>query len=99
MQCTWQPNMTSQDSNKLELRSAAIVYMDDTTWVFCSKQNLQRILDDAREFYLANDSQINSSKSILLNINSTEKNNHDNNMQAGLNKDIVQRMNSKESTR
>src|SRR6185369_384714 len=51
MQCTWQPNMTSQESNKLEFRSAAIAYMDDTTWVSYSKQNLQMILEDAREFY------------------------------------------------
>src|SRR6185369_7154382 len=99
MQCTWQPNMTSQESNKLELHSAAIAYIDDTTWVSYSKQNLQMILEDAREFYLANNSQINSSKSVLLNINSTEKNDYDNNVQAGLNRDIVQRMNSKESTR
>jgi hypothetical protein len=99
MQCTWQSNMASQESSKLELRSAAIAYMDDTTWVSYSKQNLQMILEDAREFYLANDSQINSSKSILLNINSTIEKDLNNNVQAGLNRDIIQRMSSKESTR
>ena len=90
--------MTSQESNKLELRSAAIAYMDDTTWVSYSKQNLQMILEDAREFYLTNDSQINSSKSVLLNINSTIEKDLDNNVQAGLNRDIIQKMSSKEST-
>ena len=73
--------MTSQKSSKLELRSTAIAYMDDTTWISHSRQNLQMILEDAREFYLANDSQINSSKSVLLNINSIEKNNYNNNIQ------------------
>jgi hypothetical protein len=99
MQCTWQPNMNSQENKELTLRSATIAYMDDTTWISNSKQNLQKILDEAREFYQANDSQINSSKSVLLCINSTEKQDKDNYVLAGLNKNIVQSMKANEYTR
>ena len=54
---------------KLDLRCAAIAYMDDTTWVASSRDNMKRILNTAREFYKTNDSQINSNKSALIIIN------------------------------
>jgi hypothetical protein len=65
--------------------------MDDTTWISYSKQSLQEILNEAREFYKANDSQVNSLKSVLLNINSSEEQ-KDDFVEAGLNKEVVQKL-------
>ena len=47
--------------------------MDDTTWIALSRANMQKILNEAAIFYKANDSQINSKKSILVTINASEK--------------------------
>ena len=66
--------------------------MDDTIWIAHSKQNLQKIFDNAREFYKANDFQINSTKSVLLNINSSQKLKEDNYVTVGLNKETVHRI-------
>ena len=35
------------------------------------KQDMEAILEDAREFYKANDSQINGPKSVLITINNS----------------------------
>jgi hypothetical protein len=43
--------------------------MDDTTWIARSKEDMDSILEEARAFYEANDSQVNGSKSILITIN------------------------------
>ena len=72
--------------------------MDDTNWIARSKENMQLILDDAREFYRANDSQINSSKSVLIVINSQDKSIKQE-VQAGLNKEVVHRLEKKDFTR
>jgi hypothetical protein len=72
--------------------------MDDTNWIARSKENMQLILDDAREFYRANDSQINSSKSVLIVINSQDKSIKQE-VQAGLNKEVVHRLGKKDFTR
>ena len=49
--------------------------MDNTNWIAKLKNVLQNILDDTNEFYKANDSQINSKKSILITINKNKTNN------------------------
>ena len=69
MNCKWNPNLEKENTMALNLRCAAIAFMDDTTWVASSRDDMERILSDAREFYKANDSQINSSKSVLITIN------------------------------
>jgi hypothetical protein len=99
MRCSWKPNMLEEGEQQIENRTAAITYMDDTTWIASSKQNLQEILNEAREFYQANDSQINSTKSVLLNINSAEKQEQENFVLAGLDREKVQRMKAGETTR
>src|SRR5438552_18093428 len=59
---------------------------------------MQQILDDAREFYKANDSQINSSKSVLIVINNKNRTTIQE-VQAGLNKETVCRLGKKDFTR
>jgi hypothetical protein len=46
--------------------------MDDTTWIAKSKKEMSLILDEARIFYRANDSQVNGEKSILITINNSD---------------------------
>jgi exonuclease III/ribonuclease HI len=99
MQCRWHPNMETEVEDSLELRSAAIAYMDDTTWIANSKQSLQKTLDEAREFYKANDSQINSRKSVLITINSSESQEENNHVHAGLDGGKVERIKPDEYTR
>jgi hypothetical protein len=88
MGCTWNPNLQHSTTESFKLKSAAIAYMDDTNWIARSKENMQLILDDAREFYRANDSQINSFKSVLIVINSQDKSIRQE-VQAGLNKKVI----------
>jgi hypothetical protein len=99
MKCEWYPNINKSLKESLELRSAAIAYMDDTTWIASSKQEMQEILDEAREFYKANDSQINSLKSVLIVINSSETKEEENFIHAGLDKGKVKRIKPEEYTR
>src|SRR5438552_15738908 len=59
---------------------------------------MQQILDDAREFYKTNDSQINSFKSVLIVINNKNRTAIQE-VQAGLNKETVCRLGKKDFTR
>ena len=65
-ECEWQPNLIDTSQENLRLRTAAVAYMDDTTWIARSKENMQKILEEAKIFYKANDSQFNGSKSVLI---------------------------------
>ena len=67
--------------------------MDDTNWIARSYQDMENILKEAREFYIANDSQINSNKSILITINSS--NEFPNTVQAGMNCETVTELDRK----
>ena len=71
--------------------------MDDTIWIARLRENLQNILDEAREFYKANDSQINNNKSVLIVING--KKGKPKSVQAGLNKELVIALDNKEAAR
>jgi ribonuclease HI/endonuclease/exonuclease/phosphatase family metal-dependent hydrolase len=98
LECTWTPNVNTSNKRIIETRNAAIAYMDDTTWIARSKKNMQLILDDAREFYKANDSQINSLKSVLIVING--KGNQERlEIKAGLNKEVVKKIDNREFAR
>ena len=99
MKCSWNPDVNSSEKKLIKLRSATIAFMDDTTWIARSKENMQLILDDAREFYKANDSQINSSKSILIVINGKNRQMNEQHVKAGLRKEIVNRLDNKEFAR
>jgi Reverse transcriptase (RNA-dependent DNA polymerase) len=70
---SWTPDLSLRDQKKyLKTRVAALAYMDDTTWVGRSQEDLQHILDTAEHYYTANDSRINASKSKLLVFNAPE---------------------------
>ena len=49
-ECKWQPNLTDSTQENLRLCTAAVVYMDDTTWIARSKDDMQRILEEAKIF-------------------------------------------------
>ena len=69
MRTTWNPDMRNTEQEELSTRHAAVAFMDDTTWIARSREDMENILEDARSFYKANDSQINTQKSILITIN------------------------------
>ena len=69
MQVNWKPNMKNPEQRELSTRHAAVAFMDDTTWIARSKEDMESIFEDVRFFYKANDSQINTQKSILITIN------------------------------
>jgi len=86
-----------QDTNSLKsllIRQAALAYMDDTTWIARSKQDMDHILERAKWFYAANDSQINGNKSILITINS--KNKMPNKVRIGVNQEEVVELDRKQ---
>ena len=76
MSCEWNPNLSEygKKPKRLLIRQAAIAYMDDTTWIARSKRDMDLILEEARVFYKANDSQINGEKSVLITINNSSSN-------------------------
>ena len=88
-ECKWNPDLSKPNNEKsvLKVRQAAIAYMDDTTWIARSKKDMDSILDEARIFYKANDSQINGEKSVLITINN--KNSKPANVQVGPNNETV----------
>jgi hypothetical protein len=71
MECEWTNDLSKQNREvqKIKTRHAAIAYMDDTTWIARSEKDMTRILQEAKSFYEANDSQVNGEKSVLITIN------------------------------
>ena len=76
LSCEWNSDFSNHDKKPLRLstRQATIAYMDDTTWIAKSKKDMDHILDEARVFYKANDSQVNGEKSVLITINNPNHN-------------------------
>jgi hypothetical protein len=94
----WHSNLKCSQEEKIELRTAATAFMDDTTWIASSKSNMQKILDKAAIFYRANNSQINSKKSVLIAINAS-KDNLNHSVLIGPNKEILQKTEENEFAR
>jgi hypothetical protein len=69
MHSSWRPDVRFSVTKSLTIRTACLAYMDDTTWIASSKSDLQAILNDATQFYYANDSQVNGSKSQIIAVN------------------------------
>ena len=82
----------------MKLHTAATAFMDNTTWIASSRSNMQKILEEAAIFYKANDSQINSKKSVLITINAP-KNNPNHSVLIGPNKEILQKTEKNEFAR
>ena len=98
MEVNWHPDLNCSQVKEMHLHTAATAFMDDTTWIASSKANMQKILDEAAIFYRANDSQINSKKSILIAINSP-KNDDDNVVFIGPNKEALRKTKKNEFIR
>src|SRR5581483_8524839 len=102
MSCSWTTNFSKptddpEASRKLTIRQAAIAYMDDTIWIARSQKDMNHILERAKGFYAANDSQINGDKSILITINSPSK--EPNRVYIGVNQEEVRELDRKSHTR
>src|SRR4051794_31998531 len=69
-----------------------------TTWIASSRSNMQKILNEVAIFYKANDSQINSKKSVLVAINASEKDS-DKAIFIGPNKEALKKTNENEFIR
>lgn len=63
-------NTTSKEA--LLISMSCMAYVNDTTWIVASKENLQEILNIVGTFYKLNNSMINMAKSKLMVINYLE---------------------------
>jgi hypothetical protein len=99
MKCEWKQDLSNhnKEASQLTIRQAAIAYMDDTTWIARSKRDMDNILEEARIFYKANDSQINGEKSILITINNKHYNPAT--VKVGPKKETVKELNRNSHTR
>ena len=98
MSAQWRENLNFPYTKKIEIRTAATAFMDDTTWIASSAENMQQILNEAAIFYKANDSQINSKKSVLLAINAP-KDDQNKAVLIGPNKELLKKLSKEEFTR
>ncbi|RHZ54957.1 hypothetical protein Glove_421g140 [Diversispora epigaea] len=66
-------NLHLQSKKKLSVQVSVVTYVDDTNWITSNKQNMEKILTIANEFYQINDITINKSKSYLIVINANSQ--------------------------
>src|SRR5438552_17718904 len=45
MKCTWRPDFQNSEEKTIQLKSAAVAFMDDIIWIANSRENLQKILN------------------------------------------------------
>ncbi|EXX73819.1 hypothetical protein RirG_056930 [Rhizophagus irregularis DAOM 197198w] len=65
-QASYKDNIYDLQSNIINQHISLMAYMDDTQWLSESKDNLEKILEIADDFYNFTDIQINKQKSELL---------------------------------
>ncbi|CAJ0827291.1 5476_t:CDS:2, partial [Entrophospora sp. SA101] len=66
MEVNWKADISKPEIAKISAEISTLAYMDDTTWITTSKENLEKILEIADDFYNLNNIQINKNKSVLL---------------------------------
>jgi len=71
MEATWNTSIHSQQTDSINLRTAAMAFADDTAWIAHSKDNLETIISISNEFFDINDININGKKSELITINAS----------------------------
>ena len=71
IQVTWNVNLAKKTTNKLSNQTSSLAYMDDTVWIADTKEHMQQITRVAESFFDLNLITVNSSKSDLIVINST----------------------------
>ena len=97
MSTKWREDLNYSHEKVMEIRTAATAFMNDTTWIAFFRKNMQYILDDAIVFYKANDSQVNSKKSVLFAINAP-KEDQDKEIFIDPNKEPLKKLNKNEFT-
>ncbi|CAH1768046.1 6194_t:CDS:2, partial [Entrophospora sp. SA101] len=63
MEVNWKADISKPEIAKISAEISTLAYMDDTTWITTSKENLEKILEIADDFYNLNNIQINKNKS------------------------------------
>ena len=64
---TWSPNLTHPElTNTLSEMITSQAYMDDTNWIGSSKQQIEKILTIAHDFYNLNNILVNDHKAVLM---------------------------------
>ena len=72
MRHEWKRDLNSNLREKMTIEVFNIAYMDDTTWISDSKNNIEKQLEIADSFNRFNGIKVNPEKSKLIIINNSE---------------------------
>ncbi len=63
---SYKQNLYDNNHKTLQVHNSTLAFMDDTTWLTTSQNNLESILSIADDFYTLNNIQVNKTKSELI---------------------------------